>query len=114
MSKFVVKKRISLDFLGEGWSEAYITFSPFSFNDNLELLKFRKEVIKVNAESEDKDIKALSDKMIKLLQDKFIEGRGFDGKELVDIKKEDFGDLPQEVFEKVVGQLQGESLSPKS
>jgi len=114
MSKFVVKKKILLDFLGEDWKEAFLTFSPFSYNDNLTLIKFRKEVKNITNESDDKDIKTMSDRMISILQDKFVEGRGFDGEKLIPVTKDDLPELPQEVWERVIGELQGGMLAPKA
>lgn len=111
---FVIKKKISLDWLGEGWEDAYIIFSPFSYGDNVELIKFRKVASKMTQISQsDEEIEKVSKKLLQLLTDKLVEGRGFNGKELEPITKENFKDLPVEVFNHCLNALQGEELSPK-
>ena len=112
---FVIKKKISLDWLGEGWEEAYIVFSPFSYGDNVDLIKFRKIATKMTSVGEsDEEIEKVSNKLLKLLTDKLVEGQGYNGKGLEPITKDNFKDLPVEVFNHCLNALQGEELSPKS
>lgn len=116
MSTFVVKKHIPLDFLGEGWADAYVNFSPFSFSDNTALTKFRGEVKKLqdNESANDKELETFTNKMLQIVLDKFIDGQGYDGEKLVPITKENFNDLPMEVFTHIIEKLQGEQITPKS
>ncbi len=112
---FIVKKRIDLNYLGEGWEKAFVIFSPFSYADNLELIKFRKIGAKISeVGAKDEDIEEASNKLLQLLTDKLVEGQGFNGKELEPITKANFKDLPIEVFNHCISQLQGEVLGPKS
>lgn len=108
MSTFVVKKKIELAFLGEGWEEAFVTFSPFTFADNESLLKLRSQVNVENPEATPQDgAEKASKDMITLLQDKFVEGKGYDGEGLVAITKDNLADLPMEIINKALDVLQG-------
>ena len=112
---FIVKKKLSLDFLGEGWESAYAVFSPFTYEENLNLLKFNKKLRKIeNAEASDKDLENAAEELKKILTDKLIEGMGYNGKELEAITQDNFKDLPMSVFTYCLTQLKGEDLSPKS
>lgn len=108
---FVVKKRIDLSFLGEGWDQAYITFTPFSFGENRELLTMRKNLTNLDAVSNEQAEK-LSDDMLEMLRKKFIEGMGFTGEKLEPITIDNFDELPMELFAKVIAQLQGTNQIP--
>lgn len=111
---FVVKKKLSLEMLGEGWEGAFVTFSPFSYEENLKLLKFQKTLEKAgNPDATEKDIEDAAGKLKEILTDKLIEGMGFNGKELEAITEKNFGDLPMSVFTYCLTQLKGEELSPK-
>lgn len=116
MSTFVVKKRISLEFLGDGWDKAFLNFSPFSFSDNAELTKFRREVtaLQNDPKASDEDLEKFTDKMLSIILDKFIDGQGFDGKQLIPVTKENFSDLPMEVFMVIIEKLQGDQLTKKN
>lgn len=115
MSTFVVKKRIDLAHLGEGWEQAFLIFSPFSFSDNEKLIKFRSEAAALQeGDASEKEVEKVTNRMLELILSKFVEGKGFDGEKLIDITKENFADLPMEVFNLIVQQLQGEQLRPNS
>lgn len=109
MSKFVVKKRFQLDFLNEDWKEAYIEFSAFTVKDI-------KERLSKLAQLDQKDTNEIAgglDQMIELLKEKFVSGKGVDitGK-LIDLEKEDIGELPVEAISKAVSFL-SQGLNPK-
>lgn len=111
-SKFVVKKKIPLDDLGEGWEQAFITFTPFSFRDNEKIISLRTVVL--NNSASEKEAKKASDDIKDLLAEKLVEGKGFDGEKLIDITPENLPDLPMEVIVKVLTLLQGQTqISPK-
>lgn len=110
MSTFVIKKRIPLDFLGEGWKEAYVEFSPFSFVDNDKIIAMRKFGLDQNGDN----AKEASDQLLEVVKEKFIEGKGWNGEKLINITKENLAELPIEVIVKVLQELQGNSILPKN
>lgn len=115
MTNFIVRKKLSLSFLGEGWEEAYLILTPFTFNDNIQLVKFQKKFAGMAAESAgEEELLETTSKMQELVSERLVEGKGFDGTKLVDITKEDLGSLPMEVFSRILNELKGETLSPKS
>lgn len=112
---FVIKKRIDLSHLGTDWEGAYAVFKPFTFRENTDLLKLRKSITDISKTS-DEDIEKMTNDMLKTLQDKFIEGMGFDGEKLAPFYKDDLGDLPLELIQNIMQQLQGmgDAVSPKA
>lgn len=99
MSKFLVTKKISLDFLSDQWKEkeCYLEFNAFTIRDIQE--KFPAIV----ESAKDKDsTKDGMDKTIGLLKDHFVSGKGLDttGK-VIDITAGDLIDLPAEVINRV-------------
>ncbi len=107
---FVVRKKIELSFLGEGWQETYVIFTPFTFNDNATLLKLRG--LATGAGTDAAEAEKASREIMGLLKDKFIEGKGFDGKALAPITKENLGELPMEIITKILTALQGATSLP--
>ena len=101
MAKFVSRRHLSLDFLGDEWKDCFIVFSSLSINQNRDLIKQKM------GGKDPEDIMAVS---IKLLQDHFIEGAGFDDetKAIVKLTKEDIGELPTIVNERAILFLVGE------
>lgn len=111
--QFVVKKRIELSFLGEGWEEAYVIFTPFTFNDNTALLKLRHLALGVSGPDIDvEEANKATKEIMVLLENKFVEGKGFDGKHLAPITKENLADLPMEIITRILQALQGQSVIP--
>ena len=104
---FVVKKRFSLDFLGEDWKDAYIDFN----------LPSLKESLDQNLPSEDQikeDPKKYTLQMVDFLEQHFVDGQGWDDSgKLVQLKKEDISELPQSVFGKAFIFLSGD-IDPNS
>ena len=104
MSKFLLEKSFSLDFLGDKWKEekAHIIFNAFTIKDIKEKLPRLTSIDEGDTKSVESGITA----MIELLQEKFISGVGVGGKgERIDIKAEDLEDLPVEVVSKAVNFL---------
>ena len=97
---FVIKKKLSLDFLGEGWHAAYINFTLPSFEDSLNQPNPTQEEIEA-------DPKKYALEMSAYLEEHFIDGKGWDGTQLVDLEKEDIKRLPSTVFAKGVELLSG-------
>lgn len=108
--QFVVKKRIELNFLGEGWEEAYAVFTPFTFNDNAALLKLRN--LTAGASTDPEEATKATNEIMTLLRGKFIEGKGYDGKGLANITKENLADLPMEIITRILQALQGQTVTP--
>lgn len=113
---FVVKKRLPLAYLGEGWEEAFITFSPLNWDDNVQISALRSKLTKLqkqasepdaDAEKVEKETEKMVNQIFDHLTEKFVEGKGFNGKELEPITKENMRELPIEVLQYCLGQLQG-------
>lgn len=99
MSKFLVTKKISLDFLSDAWKEkdCYLEFNAFTIRDLQE--KFPEIA------NNSKDPSLVQDgmnKTIDLLKEHFVSGKGLgtDGK-VIDISAGDLVDLPAEVINRV-------------
>src|SRR6185312_366010 len=90
----VIKKRISLDFLGEEYKDSYIIVRSQNLNDYEELKNSKKELKQV-------------------VIDNFIEGKIAQDKEIVDITKDNIKELPGEVFVEAFEQMMGK-IDPKS
>lgn len=105
---FVARKKIDLSFVGEGWEAAYITMTPFTFDDNAKLLSVRSAATMKNQQ----EARKVADDLMELVQGKFIEGKGYNGKELEPITKENIGQLPMEIINHVLQVLQGTSALP--
>jgi hypothetical protein len=103
---FVVKKNFSLDFLGEGWQAAYINFSLPSLEESLQQASPSQEEIEA-------DPKKYTLEMVSFLEEHFIDGKGFNGSQLVDLEKEDIKRLPTSVFAKATQLLSG-AVDPNS
>ena len=105
---FEVKKKIGLEFLGEGWEESHITLNAPSYGEIKEFSK--KSKVKEGEQPDEKVV----DEGIELLQGLFISGKAFDGKALVDFTKEDITDLPIEAINKIFIALTEGVKSPNS
>lgn len=97
---FVVKKHLKLDFLGEGWEQAYLDFSGLTFKEV-------REFSKVQVDTDNPDNEKNLDLTVTLLENHFLRGTAFDGQKQVDVKKEDLGDLPVDALTKAVQLLVG-------
>ncbi len=92
---FVSIKTIKLDFLGEDWKDCYIKINSLTLGELTSLASFTKDETKAGIF------------MVNLIKDKFMEGKGWDGKKIVDIKKDDIEDLPIDIFGGLYEQLMG-------
>ena len=106
--KFQVRKKIELNFLGEGWEETFITLNAPSYG---EIREFSKKSKVKEGEQPDENV---VDEGITLLKSLFIEGKAFDGKALVDFTKEDIPELPIEAINKIFIALTEGVKSPNS
>lgn len=102
MAKLVIKKRVSLDFLGDDYKDAYLTFKGIPVKDYSKILAEMP-----NEESGD-NAKAI-ELMLKCLTDYFIEGKFPNDKgELESVSAEDVADSIDQAtaitcFERLVG-----------
>lgn len=103
MAEIVIRKRVSLDFLGEEYNESYIVLAsvPVKEFDDLQnqiaKLKPGENLSFVRSE----------------VKKRFIEGKIQQSGQLVDITTENVEDLPGEVFIEVFEYITGK-ISPKS
>jgi hypothetical protein len=93
--KFDIKVKLNLDFLGDGWDQCYINYSPITIGD---AKKFR---------SLSPDDPESLDKGIALLKDLFLDGKGLSGGKLVDFQAEDIEQLPLTVINKSIELMVG-------
>lgn len=111
MTTFVVKKKISLDFLGEDWKECYLEMTPFTFADNDKILRIQKlSLQQVNMTAE--EAQHASTEILNLVADKLISGKGYNGESLIPITRENLSDLPIEVIVHALKELQGRLTLP--
>lgn len=123
MSKFAVYKTLKLDFLGEGWQDCYLKFNavPYDVFANIRErydLDFSSqattpEEAQKELANDPKKAEKANAFVIRFLSDYFVEGKGFDGKEVVEVKKVDLKDLPMSVINKASDFLmEKEAISP--
>ena len=110
MSKFKVVKKLSLDFLGEGWKDAYINFQVLTIADIKN--KF-PALMKLKADDAEAVINSMG-MIVEVLEDKFVDGKGFDGTKLIDFKKEDIENLPNELLKRALDFLSQGVTTPSS
>ncbi len=108
MSKFAIKKRVELAFLGDEWKDAYIVLTPLAVREFKEIQKAAPQDDTDNAAN----IEAM-DTMMLLIKEHFLSGKGWDGEALVAIEPEDLDDLPVEIISACISSLAG-TTDPKS
>lgn len=101
----VIKKRVSLEFLGEDYKDAYLTF---------------KSIPAIEYEEYQKQIKAMEDKkdssltfILDILKKQFIEGQFPDNGELEPVKAEDLDGLDADATLGCFRVFTGQELDPK-
>lgn len=99
----VIKKKVSLDFLGEDYKDAYLVFRIIPIDDLQDLANVKVkegEAFKVSKER---------------LQRYFIEGEFPDEEgKLQSVSKEELGQFDQETVNKCLNILLGNEIDPKS
>lgn len=98
----VIKKRVSFDFLGEDYKDAYLTFQSIPLKDFDELSKNIQK-----AQDGNKAGQAILD----VLKEYFVEGQFPD---LEKVTKEDLDGLDQESVIKCFSIFTGQDLDPKA
>lgn len=99
MAKIIIKKRVSLSFLGEEHRDDYLTFS------SIPVKEFRKLI---DSKPDDEDGGQV-DFIVDILKDRFVEGK-FLGEA---VAKEDIGDFDAESIVACFGRLTGQDPDPK-
>jgi len=104
MSRIVIKKKVSLDFLGADYKDCYLEFKTIPMKE------YEKYVEQA---SENKDEKKAVGFITSTLQDLFISGKFIDeNKEQFDVKKEELGDFDITVMVTVFKALTGQDQNP--
>ncbi len=104
MSRIVIKRKISLDFIGEDYKDCYLEFKTIPMKE------YEKYVQQA---SENKDEKKAIEFITKTLQDLYISGKFIDEKsELFDVKAEELGDFDMNVMITVFKTLTGQDQNP--
>ena len=107
MAEIIIKKKVTLEFLGEEYKDSYVTFRSIPVGEYDELVK------QIDGVEKDKSLSEI----IKILENYFVEGL-FDGQKVAkeDIKQFD-GETVLKCFETLTGQktVEGErQLDPLS
>lgn len=103
----VIKKRISLDFLGEDYKEAYLVFRGIGLKEFEEYQKKGEDLEKDGAAG---SFKLLGD----LLSSHYLSGKGPNEKgELAEVTKEEVEQLDIDTALKIFQLLTGQELDPK-
>lgn len=107
MGKIVIKKKISLDFLGDDYKEGYLMFRSIALKD---FEKYQTEITN-NKDNDEASAKLI----IKILGENFEGGKfpGEDG-ELFDVDKEQLQDFDITTIVNTFKILTGQELSPKA
>lgn len=103
MSEIIIKKRISLDFLGEDYADSYLVFKSIPIKDYDGLQK----KIKTLENDSEKSFKFIQEE----LTSKFVEGKIKQGSDLVDVSVENLSDFPADVYLEAFSQITGK-ISP--
>lgn len=106
MGKIVIKKKISLDFLGEDYKEGYLVFKSIALKD---FEKYQTEIAS-NKDNEEASAKLI----IKILSENFEGGKFPDDEgNLFDVEKEQLQDFDVTTIVNTFKILTGQELSPK-
>lgn len=97
-----IEKRISLDFLGEGYSDSYVVMQAIPMKD-YEAIQTKTEAIQ-----ESGDNHAAMKFMVDLLADRLIRGEIAQDGKLQPITAEDLPDMPGEFFMGVMERMTGQ------
>lgn len=106
MGKFLIIKKLDLEQYGKG---AYLTFGLLTFKEIRSLAGLNITPETNNPE----EIEKALDKVTEVLQSKFIEGKLPNSTgELIEVAKEDLGELPIEILGDAMGFLSGGQTRP--
>jgi len=103
MAKIIIKKTISLEFLGEDYKDGYLTFKTIPLKD------YEQFVTQSKKQDEAESIKLI----VETLKKYFIEGKFPDGDKTVDLTVEDIEDFDVNTAITVFKYLTGQEIDPK-
>jgi len=101
MSRFVSRRILNLDFLGDNWKDCFITFTSLTVKEARDLMAKKLQ---------SKEPEAIVDETVAMLKEHFIEGSAFDeeAQSLIKLKPEDIENMPHQILEKSAVFLVGE------
>lgn len=97
-----IEKRISLDFIGEGYADSYVIFKAIPIRE------YESIQSKIEAVQESKDNQEAMKFMVDLLSDRFVKGEIKQDDKLIEFKKDDLLDMPGEFFTGIMERLSGQ------
>lgn len=103
MSNWGIKSRYKFDTstYGSEWEGCYIDFKAISYNS----LKTFNELDADKAQKDAEYAMEQTDTILELMKDNFIEGKIYDGKKVVTMKKADFDEIPMQVMNELISFL---------
>ena len=105
MGKIVIKKRITLEFLGDEYKECYLEFKTIPMKDYIEYVK---------KASESKGEAEASQYIIDALTPLFVSGKFLENDELFDVTKDQIKEFDVETLVTSFNILTGQAPSPNS
>jgi hypothetical protein len=103
---FTVEKKLELAYLGNGWNGCFLRFNGMTFAETREFAKLN---IAEGDPANEESLLAI----MNLLKSHLVEGKGWNGSEVVPITADDLQDLPTDVITKSIELLAG-TTDPKS
>lgn len=110
MGKIVIKRRVDLDFLGEEYKDAYLTFRTIPVKDYAEFIKSLNGL--EQSDKPEENAKAVTI-MLECLKKYFFEGKFPEGDKLQAVENNDLDDLDPETAIKCFEKLVGRETDPK-
>lgn len=104
-----IKKRISLEFLGDDYKESYVVLRSLPLNKYEEYVAKTKQLEK---ESKEEPLKAVYF-ILDLLKEYFIEGKIFNDGKLEEFQPDNFGDLDFSAVQEIFNKFSGVNPDPK-
>lgn len=102
--RFVVKKRLDLDFFGEDWKDCFIDFTPITYTEANSLKALRDVDAKTLDEAKREE---LAQQTVDMLKSHFVAGKGYTEDGVVDLTADDLTELPVEIITKAIVILRG-------
>ena len=102
-STFVAYKTLKLDFLGEGWENAYLKFKDVPYSVLTQMSEeYGTGYTADELKNDPQKVKEANTAGNKFLKDFFVEGKGFNGESLIEVTKDNLPDLPARALVKAV------------